>query len=414
MTEQTASIENSGNRWDHTFWVLSVVYGLLGPVAAFAKMGTVPLLIILMLAHRNLASLKHTSIVVCTHPFFISLALIILWSVVTFLWSESPDPITLFRLFAVGWMAIAAAVMISRASVKTKERLSTTLVASLSVLIVVLIIEGLTDASLHALLRPEDTAPRDGEWVPYLQLVAARGTAILAPFSFIGATLCIQIFRRPIAGILFLASSILAVSLLPMGASTLAIFCGSISLLAVRWAPKIMTRTLFTGTIGLALATPFLMSYVLTKDRLTEQGIDLTRNQLQRVEIWNYASDLVLEKPVLGYGFAASRYIGSRGDIIPGTNWAALPLHPHNAFLQVWLELGVVGVALLCAMMALFWGYIEKRISTRDDISVVIATFVTTLVISLISFGVWQYWWIATWGLLAGAVQLMKPNTRPN
>jgi O-antigen ligase len=51
----------------------------------------------------------------------------------------------------------------------------------------------------------------------------------------------------------------------------------------------------------------------------------------------------------------------------PGGIDAALPLHPHNAALQMWLELGVAAAA---------------------------GCFVSATVFALISYGIWQSWWL--------------------
>ena len=271
--------------------------------------------------------------------------------------------------------------------IKKKGRLSIIVVAAFSFLLVILLFEGATEALLHRLIRPMDVAPRDGEWVPYLQMVAARGTAILAPFCFITAALIVQISGRLLAGIVFIALSFVATLQLPMDASTLAIACGAAAFLFVRWRPRLMTRFLFTGILALAFVLPLLMSSVITHDNILSVGIEPTRGQAQRLAVWEYSANLILERPVVGFGFDASRDIGSRGEIVPETNWPALPLHPHNAFLQVWLELGLIGICLLCVFLWQIWRYFEARIVENHDIAILVAAFVATLVISLISFG---------------------------
>ena len=68
-----------------------------------------------------------------------------------------------------------------------------------------------------------------------------------------------------------------------------------------------------------------------------------------RVEIWHFAAERALEKPLFGWGFNASRYVPN-GDAVshflpPGQS--LIPLHPHDAFLQVWLEIGAVGAVIV-------------------------------------------------------------------
>ncbi len=410
MTDQNQAESANRTAPRHAFWVTAGVFILLGPVAAFAKQGTVPLLIALLLAYPTPRAFWLQFKSVFRHPLFIAFTTLMIWSGITLLWAETPNLLSLIRLFILGTLGMVSVFLISSFSEVTKQKLSYVIAGSLTFLLFVLIFEGVSEATLHKLLRPEDVAPREGEWVPYLLMVAARGTAILAPFCFVGAAIYSQLTDRSYSGVIFVALALLTTSLLPMDASTLAILCGCIGFVLVRWRPKPMIRLLFATTLILAYVSPFLTAEVFTREQLQEQGIELSRNQTQRIAIWEYASELIFEKPVLGHGFDSSRVIGNKGLLIPGTNWPALPLHPHNAFLQIWLELGVVGVTLVALMIGLVWRYIELQIKENRDASVLIAVFVTALVISLISFGIWQYWWIATWALVAGAIQCIKPQ----
>ena len=61
-----------------------------------------------------------------------------------------------------------------------------------------------------------------------------------------------------------------------------------------------------------------------------------------RLLIWSFTGDRIAERPLTGWGLDASRAIpGGRDPIRPGEAW--MPLHPHNAALQLWLELGAPG-----------------------------------------------------------------------
>ena len=80
----------------------------------------------------------------------------------------------------------------------------------------------------------------------------------------------------------------------------------------------------------------------------------------------------------------------------------AIPLHTHNAALQLWLELGSVGAALAAA----FFAWIVYRIVAwtgvnRRDGAMAAATLVSYLVIGGLSFGIWQEWWLALGAIAA-------------
>lgn len=133
-------------------------------------------------------------------------------------------------------------------------------------------------------------------------------------------------------------------------------------------------------------------------------GAELTLNKpiagstLYRLYIWDFVSERILEKPILGWGVGASRHIGNE-IIIVDPKWGeigeAVPLHPHNSFLQLYLELGVFGLILSLVPIWL----IIRRLSTPE------MTFAerfagTGLLFSVlfqysISFSVWSSWWNA-------------------
>ena len=104
-----------------------------------------------------------------------------------------------------------------------------------------------------------------------------------------------------------------------------------------------------------------------------------------RLHIWSFVERLILTHPITGWGLDASR--AWPGDI---------PLHPHNGALQLWLELGAVGVALT----ALFLAWLFSRIAVleqqeRGAAAAAAASLSAYLIIGALSFGVWQEWWLA-------------------
>jgi exopolysaccharide production protein ExoQ len=73
-----------------------------------------------------------------------------------------------------------------------------------------------------------------------------------------------------------------------------------------------------------------------------------------RTEIWNLVLVSIGKRPLLGYGFYAF-WLGLRGEsarLIVGTNWVFG--YAHNGILEIWLQLGLVGVGLF--LITLFQG----------------------------------------------------------
>lgn len=129
----------------------------------------------------------------------------------------------------------------------------------------------------------------------------------------------------------------------------------------------------------------------------------------ERVAIWSAFAAVVREEPVIGTGFATSARMPSlsvAARVEPRYVPDLSMNHPHNAALQVWVELGAVGAALATLVLLLTLGGIA-RLQKRPFL-VALPLFATVAAISLVSHGAWQGWWAAVVGaavVLARAVE---------
>ena len=125
---------------------------------------------------------------------------------------------------------------------------------------------------------------------------------------------------------------------------------------------------------------------------------------IHRLLVWEYVGKTLLQKPFIGHGIGTSRLIGQNIVLnIPYSNQdikGGIPLHPHNNFLQIWLELGLLGTLII----SLIWIKIIKFGITIRKNSYILGTgvctsIVTTFVICNLTFGAFQAWWMASLGL---------------
>jgi exopolysaccharide production protein ExoQ len=116
------------------------------------------------------------------------------------------------------------------------------------------------------------------------------------------------------------------------------------------------------------------------------------------MKIWQFTAESIAVRPVAGWGLNASRSIpGGTDEVSPGTN--RLPLHPHNAILQWWLELGAVGAAIgtaLIVSVVFRAGQIGGVAGPDAAGPAALAATASALTVALVSYGIWQSWWIAT------------------
>ena len=126
---------------------------------------------------------------------------------------------------------------------------------------------------------------------------------------------------------------------------------------------------------------------------------------IHRLLVWEYVGKQIIKKPFLGHGAGTSRLIGQ--NIILNVPYSAqdikggVPLHPHNNYLQIWLEFGILGIIIASFIWVkiLRFGFIKRRESYVLGTGIC-STIVTIFVASNLSFGVFQAWWMASLGLI--------------
>jgi len=121
-----------------------------------------------------------------------------------------------------------------------------------------------------------------------------------------------------------------------------------------------------------------------------------------RLDVWRFTATEIMGHPFLGWGLDSSRAWPDH-----------IPMHPHDAALQLWLETGAIGVALA----ALFWAWLFVRIDVvavedRPAAAVMAATAAAYLTIGAISFGVWQEWWLALGAFALAVCALLLKDRR--
>jgi hypothetical protein len=126
---------------------------------------------------------------------------------------------------------------------------------------------------------------------------------------------------------------------------------------------------------------------------------------VHRLLVWEYVGKEIYKKPFIGHGAGTSRLIGQNIVLnVPHTDQeikGAIPLHPHNNFLEIWLELGLVGITII----TLFWIKIIKYGIKLRKQSYILGTgictsIVTIFIISNLSFGIFQAWWMSSLALI--------------
>ena len=211
------------------------------------------------------------------------------------------------------------------------------------------------------------------------------------------------------ATVTFITMAFAALFLLAPLTPLMAVLLGTCAF-AVAWYSPRLAKVLLLGIFVMSIAVvPFLDTFLSRLDGLLTEVLQDSVNIRHRFVIWQFAAEHILEHPLIGWGLDAARILpGGNSELLVGLNpngtpatGPALPLHPHNALIQVWLELGLIGVLLFAALFGLAVWAIPHGVQKRSASAVAVAVTTTGLVISQLGFGFWQGWWLATLGIAA-------------
>jgi O-antigen ligase len=189
------------------------------------------------------------------------------------------------------------------------------------------------------------------------------------------------------------------------GAALLGLAGGLAGFVVARLAKPLALALLALGIVGSFAVAPWLGE--ITERLIPTQAHEVLKDahSRERVALWRSFGAAARAQPVFGAGFGVSRRIAetSVAEEVEPTLREMLGIgHPHNVPLQIWTELGLVGVAFSLAFFAL----LLRRVAAlpRARFAAAVSVLSGAACISIVGHGAWQGWWAAVLGL---AVVLM-------
>lgn len=172
--------------------------------------------------------------------------------------------------------------------------------------------------------------------------------------------------------------------------------------------PRFITDVVFGSVCFIFLAAPWLYQFLYAF--LTSEIVPKIHILLVRAEIWDGVSRKIIEAPYFGYGIDSAKYL-NHIDIAhtyyykPSRIW-----HPHNMFLQIWLDMGLLGVSLICSLIILGWIYVRNLEAPKCP--PVIASISMLFLFCLVSHSVWQTWSMALLAIVIIIVSIVPSRSQ--
>jgi len=376
--------------------LLIIAFALAGPVLAMAPLGMAPLVIAAALLGAVAERVQAGRWALPSRRAGLLAALFLAWCALTLLWALNPPSgarklVDIAVIFAA---ALALLGLAERFSEAQRNRLAAALAGGAILGLLLLGIETSFDFPLYRLIM--------GSSNPKLvDLLQSKRAVDALPLLVWPAALALGRLGRPWLGALLAVVFLLASFRLTTASSTLAMIL-SIAVLGLaswRLAPA---RRLLAIVVAAAFAL-IVPAAIAAYDAGAANGALLKpldpahqHSGGHRLEIWHFAAEKTLDRPLFGHGLNASRYVPNDGAVsaFQPEGKPVMTLHPHDAFLQVWVELGLVGVVLAGAILLTMLGTVRRW--RASDARFAYAGYTAGLVIAGLAFGIWQTWWLAT------------------
>lgn len=311
------------------------------------------------------------------------LATLALWGAASAAWA--PDPLrALDQAARIAGLVAAAAAMMSADHVLAPRRLATFLMAGFAVAMLMATADLATGGALS---KPFSTRVYQLAW---LNQASDAFAILLLPA---GAALARGGSR--LAGLFFIAVGAAIIVALAGTAAKVALAAGAICALLCYWRRAPVTRTAAVFLILTVVTAPLTFARSDSISGLVHAADWVKFSAGHRLLIWSFVGDRIAEHPLRGWGLEASRAIpGGSDPIRPDQTW--LPLHPHNAPLQIWLELGVPGAVPFALLGGWLWLAIGNAEWPRLYAAAACGSLAAAMVASFATYGVWQEWWQGT------------------
>jgi len=373
-------------------------------IGAYAPLGLAPLIILaamVAVANRRFRDRAWPNFsgfpaVIC--------ALAMIWSAVSVFWSIDPPAAHVSKLVRLAILLFAGFALLDCARAlrpEERDRFQKLMLAGFALAAIMLLVDRAFEGPILRALPDIN-----GHWTGVITQFN-RGVTVLALMIW---PVTLALWRRsPAQAIIGCLFALVLVSGFASTAAILAVAAGILCCALTFYLPRILPYFVAFGVLVAVFAGPFVSQHIAPPDDVALGELPIPNSAHHRLLIWRFTADKIGERPLLGWGFNSSKTIPGNTRSL-GIGPPALPLHPHNVWLQWWLELGVVGAILGAVLIGgIAWRLREPNMA-RAERAISLALLVAAFLIGGVAYGAWQSWWIAA---ILFAVVFMAGSLNP-
>ncbi len=339
--------------------------------------------------------------------YYASAGLFIAYAALSAAWSPLPGKVTWAATFAACFLIAPLSLhSVHYLSPAARGRAAAAVAWASLAMAALLTFEAATDAAIRQALPPPETKVRD-----FISL--GRGSLLLVLLVWPARRIFADRLRRPLLGWALVGLAIIPALKFSIATNAVMLAAGLIAYLIARGVGKPVVSAIFAIAAAAVVATP-LAAMALDADAARAAFPSAPDSWLQRLYIWERAGDEIARHP-FGGGVEFARAISRPIEPVQinGVPLNTMPLHPHNLFLHVWMDLGIVGALSLLGFIVAAWRASLRACESREDAATIAALAAALLVTAMTEWSVWQVWRFAAVWIAAIAVRLASTSPAP-
>lgn len=395
-------------RWRGT--VFAVFFAVIALAAVFAHRAYAPAMLLPLIAVDWKKALSRGGLLrrKPTRPWLIFIAsagLFTLWGAISLTWTPMPERgdwvLRYLAVFTLAALAFHGGTYLTPAA---RLRAAKALAWGTLAMAMLLAFEAASGGLLRRLTPPAEILPRD-----YISL--GRGALLLMLLIWPARRVFAAEMGRPLIGWLTVALSVIPALTFTIETNFVMLLVGALFFALSRATGPRMVDVALYLFIAFIWITP-LLAFALPLDSLADAATSLPDSWRQRLHIYNRAG---AEIAAHGFGggieYARSLSRPMQTVVINGVALNTMPIHPHNLFLHVWMDLGLPGAVSLTGLVLAVRASLARVILTRSEAAMIAAITAALLATALTEWSLWQVWRIASVWIAIIACRLAVTTT---
>jgi exopolysaccharide production protein ExoQ len=348
-------------------------------------------------------------------PLTIILLMIPLWALVTTLWAKYPlsSLTTSLKVLALVILGLYWCRLTLSLPQQTRKSLITALIAGFFFGILFLV----GDIWLKN--------PWQNFWQKTSAKALAQGSLLI---SLVAWPMILWTLRRPYSiygriGLLVFALGLIFWTLFQIDCDTsfIGLFMGICVFFGTLLLPRMASFGMRLFVPIIIISFPFISLFAFKPEHIPTYNRYLHDSSfIDRLYIWNDVATSILDHPWKGIGMDGTRHhektkilrewsVTNKAGGVSKFQTQHFGVHPHNAILQLWLELGFLGfiLGILLACQVLRQIYCTNLLLAEKAVSS--GLFTGAFLVVWVNLGFWQNWWIsALWIIVGLTISLFK------